>query len=186
MEEDKKVVCPCCGQKTLRVPVDIPDSLKDIYIACMISGEPYKQCYKLFQGKLIISVQDLPRVDVDTMTQLNIKALTLPEERKDQLQKIIGRAYRLLPILNISIISEDAEKVYKVRENTLSILREVNNGLSVDQLCALYTAFSNVDLFSAVPEQILDSVVSKHILQSRAIMQSGFDQSFYQGISHAS
>lgn len=186
MEEERKVTCPCCGQETLKVPVSIPEHLKDTYVACMLTGEPYKQRYELYEGKLNITVQDLSKQDVDELTQLNIKAQLLPEAQRDIMQQIIGRCYRMLPIISIDIQINDQEKVFAVRDQVHTLLNTIRMQMTKEELTALYNTFSNTNLFSNVPEAVLDRVVTKHILQSRALVQSGFDDSFYQGIGHVS
>ena len=76
----------------------------------------------------------------------------------------------MLPIISIDIQINDQEKVFAVRDQVHTLLNTIRMQMTKEELTALYNTFSNTNLFSNVPEAVLDRVVTKHILQSRALV----------------
>jgi hypothetical protein len=49
-KEPEFIKCPCCGEMTLRKPLDIKSIVLDEYMASIISGVPFQHTYTLYNN----------------------------------------------------------------------------------------------------------------------------------------
>lgn len=181
------LACPCCGKPTFQAPAKVDDETKHRYLACIISGAPYKQTYNLFDQAVKITVTQLAPQVTDKMIRLGaVTSLEQDKGRKSILSDLLSRLYRLLPVQNISIVTDTSVSDYHVSSVCLQILEKaLQPDCTAQQLSAMYARLVDPSVVTSLSAGILDKVLVTHSRTMELLISSGFDDSFYQGIPHA-
>lgn len=181
------LACPCCGKPTFQAPAKVDDETKHRYLACIISGAPYKQTYNLFDQAVKITVTQLAPQVTDKMIRLGaVTSLEQDKDRKSILSDLLSRLYRLLPVYNISIVTDTSVSDYHVSSVCLQILEKaLQPDCTAQQLSEMYARLVDPSVVTSLSAGILDKVLVTHSRTMELLVSSGFDDSFYQGIPHA-
>ena len=105
------------------------------------------------------------------------------EDLKTAQQLFTVRLFTLLPILNIKVLSEpQVEK--DIRKVTLPLLKEAMEHLQDKEwLTNAYNRLCAPEQVTAVPKEVLNKVVAKHLENYLLLLDSGFDEDFFEGIA---
>ena len=76
-ESVETMICPCCKKRTLPSNPEVSDELMEQYLACMLTGAPFKHVYKLFKGT---TTAVLIQPSTDDFVQIR--------KRTDELEKV--------------------------------------------------------------------------------------------------
>ena len=185
--QKEMLTSPCCGKPTFQAPAKVDDETKHRYLACIISGAPYKQTYNLFAQAVKITVTQLAPQVTDKMIRLGaVTSLEQDKDRKSILSDLLSRLYRLLPVQNISIVTDTSVSDYHVSSVCLQILEKaLQPDCTTQQLSEMYAGLVNPSVVTSLSAGILDKVLVTHSRTMELLVSSGFDDSFYQGIPHA-
>lgn len=181
-KQQKTKICPCCKQMTLQVPVQLKDIQLQNYIACMLTGEPFKKQYNLFNGKLRITL-----IDISDFKLSKIQYITAIWRRqtdpkiKDILKNILDILIARSSIYKVEIQNQNNAKIaYDIQ----SIWKEAANATlkatckqDYQKVATLLTDSNNI---SPVTFVIFQRLIQKHNILLDAIIQSGFDQNFFE------
>lgn len=187
MEEKEKTLikCPCCGKLTLEPPVKIKDEELDLYTACILTGEPYKKTYSLYNGLLEITVTGLTDEIKEKMNLLTSKFTFIEnEEAKDMANLFIVRLFTLLPIVTITKKAPDREpETTVVQSNVLPILDEAFSHLQdKGWLEKHYKMLLDSAFTCGITKTVLDKVCAQHLRTVELLQDNGFDENFFTGI----
>lgn len=186
-QEKELLTCPCCGKHTFEAPAKLDEATKQRYLTCIISGVPYTQEYLLFGGVVKVLITELPASVTDKMVRLGAMAsLEQSTDRKSALIDLIGRLYRLLPLQTISIESSSDIKQFHVSAICQEVLdTALDKDSTTEQLLTLYAKLTDPASVSSISQGILDKLLNTHSQTLDLLVNSGFDEAFYQGIPHA-
>ena len=188
-EEQRLMICPCCGKPTMPVPAVVQGDVKEAFLASLLSGVEYKHTYRLFNGKLQITVRDLPNDIRDLMIRAANKAiLEKDEEKQRQLNMAVARLSKLAPIVDIFIDlgEEEKPKSYNIQALVYNSLNGLIAANGIEQYKQINKNLIDAIQVSAVPSVVIQRVLDTHTKQMAVLLQSGFDETFSMGIVHAS
>ena len=179
-KERELVECPCCGKPTLELPMKIKDEELDRYTACLLSGEPYSKTYKLYRGKLGITVTALSDETREKMNLLMSKFTMLEEgETKDFANMFILRLFSFLPVVRI----DKGEESISLQTTMLQFLEEALTHIGDKEwLDKSYKALLDAKITGGISKDIIDKVCVKHLQNLVLLRDSGFDLDFFEGI----
>jgi len=193
--KEEFIKCPCCGEFTLRKPLDIKSIVLDEYMASIITGVPFEHTYTLHDSidvtvriplkreyqKLMYLSQDLENIRQSAkQTRPDVAA---------QLKNVIDMIQIYGGITTISTRSKDgaSNKIYRPAEAVDKFIDGVKEMglLSVDKLLELYKQTDTVENMSALPELMLTAVVKVHNDLYKVLLDTGFTETFWRGIELA-
>lgn len=203
-EEGSKVEyvpCPCCGKMTLVRPVEVKGELLDHYMSCIMSGTPFWHTYKLYGGKLEITISQMSRDD-----GLKLKTATaeiegimhrLDTESQERAKDVIQLARLFACITNIDVHSGGQTKtfhpsihVYEVLESFDKLQVDLAAGTRSEEDAAqlvkkAYDVMHDTTVMSAVPIRALLLIMESHAQLFDILLSAGFDTTFWDGIELA-
>lgn len=195
-EAGELVKCPCCGKMTLHKPVKPGQDIMDHFMACMLTGTPYKQTYELYGGRMRVTVtqitNDIRRYVMDACAALDswrdllVDRNTELEEMKDAL-----RTYSC--IVDVTVDNGTVRTFYPgegMHElcTEITALREAVNGGKVtpDELRAsvdkLNAKTKDPATISSLPPTMLMASFQLHNQLFQIMMDAGFDENFWDRI----
>lgn len=179
-EKENLTTCPCCGKLTLEIPVKVKDSEMDKYMACLMTGQPYSKTYKLYKGKLQITVTALTDQIKDKMNLLMSKFTLIQDlATKDAANLFIIRLFTMLPIIGIK---KDQEEL-QLQATILPLLEEsITHIEDKDWLDKHYKLLLDKKITGGISKDILDKVCAKHLENLVLLKDSGFDTDFFADI----
>lgn len=203
-EEGSKVEyvpCPCCGKLTLVRPVEVKGELLDHYMSCIMSGTPFWHTYKLYGGKLEITITQMSRDD-----GLRLKTATaeidgimhrLNTESQERAKDVIQLARMFACITNITVHSSGQSKCFNPNTHVYEILGYFDR-LQVDLAAGAknsedaeqavkkaYDVLHDATVMSAVPIRALLLIMESHAQLFDILLSAGFDTTFWNGIELA-
>ena len=198
-KEEELAICPCCGQKTLHKPVTPDQELTDHFLSCMLTGTPYAKDYELYGGKLVVNVSqvtsELSTKVEHVCTILDNWDKQLADSKapiqiikdavrifacipKVQLKTAVGSV--LLPSDQIMLICGKVETYHNKRLEQANTDEYLKN--CVSELLAMA---SDTTVLSAVPKDVLMSLIQIHANLYTILVDSGFDANFWERIKLA-
>lgn len=182
-EENKDLkICPCCKERTLKLPVKMKDIELQNYIACMLTGEPFKKTYKLFNSLVQITLIDVTDAKLQKMQMLSTKVKNQSNDQKRQLlsnisQNLITKS----PLYSIKIKKQDTDinKVFDIEQVWQNAAQEALKATSVEDLKSILSTLTDTKQVSSISFLILKRVIIEHNALMNAIAQSGFDSDFF-------
>lgn len=195
-EAGEFVKCPCCGQMTLHKPVKPGDDMMDHFMACMLTGTPYKYTYELYGGRIHVTVtqitNDIRKYVMDACSLLDRWAdITLDSSSQIAEIKDLVRTYSC--ILDITVDNGTARVFYpadamkKVCEAVISLHGDVAAGkldaqavgAKVDELLNMAKDPGSI---SSLPATMLMAAFQLHNQLFQIMMDAGFDENFWARI----
>lgn len=203
LPKDNFMVCPCCGKPTLRTPVTPKPELTDQWLACMITAEPFKHTYSLYDGKLRMTVTQVSAQMSMTLSSLDtmLDAIEYAEWGKTKcpvdmkqarfiahtcasIESIDidsqGRTAHYQPVNVVAVFFNEIDTLYKKH-----ILRRTDPAEWAELLRKCYTVLTDRKNISAVSPAILINAVEAHARLCAVLSEIGFGHSFWEGIELA-
>lgn len=204
-EQDEKFLkCPCCGELTLRKPLDIKSAVLDEYMASIISGVPFQHTYTL-HNSIDITVAALSKAErnkiyaalqlLDTLS--NTIGETDPGSRA-KVNELAASIQLYYYVTEIQARRDDKVVSSFTPANQMSSLCDTVIGYQprimayavgkddptnvVADVVALYDINCTEKTVSAIPEVMLRAIVRTHIDLYNILMNNGFDVNFWKGI----
>ena len=189
--KEEFIKCPCCGELTLRKPLDIKSIVLDEYMSSIITGVPFSHTY---------TVHDTIDITVEIPEQLVRRNIFIATQKIDQLAALEKDLDKATILKNISltiqsygyiitIITKNKGQVVKSYEPAVAI-RDFCKELAElgDNVDAIIDAFDKVavpEKLSAVPDVMIRAVAKTHDDVYNILMNNGFDSTFWKGIELA-
>lgn len=181
-KKENKLICPCCGQRTLNQSLQLSQDIMDYYISCIMTGQPFIRQYKAYEGKIRITVSNF----TDKLSNHALKAADYINKAQidiatKQTAKYI--THRLLVIPSISVSNKGQGKTFKVQQQVIKAIevmlsnQDYNSGVQ-----AYIQAITSSDICTGLPAKLLDQVTHYHSELLNRLVQKGFDQSFCASI----
>lgn len=197
VEKTKYIKCPCCGKMTLKPPLNVGEDLMDQYMACLVTGSPYRYAYQLYGGRMVITVE-YPTNDNKTAVLDAVNTLSkLGEILGDSLLELDDIKTRICAyacIQDITIYGDStmsyapAKIVADAMDKLRTIKLDIAQGTPTDtqqlktEIIGLANMLKSTDMMSAVPEDIVQSLFQLHNEVFNALMDAGFDENFWDRI----
>lgn len=204
--KEELVRCPCCGKLTLQKPLKPNQDLVDQWLSCMLTATPFHHTYQVYDGRMKITATQLSSEDIDLVDDLvstlqYVKDMdwSSPERGGScpvRVDQMLGASRLYISILVVSITSEGTEKTYKpaaMVKAAAGIVKgketAIRAGASVDEWIPALKECERLLLapenMSAVPLPMIMGVAEAHNRLSRILMDTGFDDAFWEGIELA-
>lgn len=201
---DQLIKCPCCGELTLRKPLDIKSAVLDEYMASLISGIPFQHTYPI-HNSIDITVSVLTKTErtkiYSALQLLDTLSKTIGETDPEARTKVddLDAALQLYSyITEIQTRKDDRVVATFTPANQMNmlcdaILKEQPEILSyaiaqdapgdvVEKTAGLYDIYCTEKSVSAIPDVMLRAIVRTHIDLHNILMNNGFDANFWKGI----
>lgn len=187
-QESKFVTCPCCGKDTMKVPADIDQSIKQGFLASLLTGTQYTHTYNMYNGLLSITVREASNSIKDKLIHIANKGMSLQNKEQSRLLNIImTRIFKLSSIDIICVydsVNENNTKIFQIGSFVQTILDRLDKYKDIQDLNIILDDINNPSNISSVPGVIIDKILEAHARQMNVLIQSGFDDSFSEGIVH--
>lgn len=189
--KEEFIKCPCCGELTLRKPLDIKSIVLDEYMSSIITGVPFSHTYtvhdtiditveipeQLVKQKVFVAVQKIDRLaaleqNLDKATILKAISLTVSSygyittiatKNKGQIVKSYTPA---------AVIRAFCDKL-------------VDLGDDVDTIIKLYNETATPENLSSLPDIMVRAVARTHDDVYNILLDTGFNSTFWKGIELA-
>lgn len=196
---EQYVICPCCGKPTLKKPLNINGELLDRFLACVISGEPFTNTYKLYGGRVQIDTTMLDSISVMRTAVLEQHIREYASEFSGQIDAELSIFLPLLRIYNsirsIVVSSDGSSRVIPVSEVLAGMIsrmddkvrdRKAENAEDCRRLLSDAISYlQGKDGIGVLPINVIGNIVSTHNSLYNILMDSGFDKNFWDGIELA-
>ena len=205
-QNEKFVKCPCCGELTLRRPLDIKSSILDEYMASIISGVPFQHTYTLHNSldvtatvlvkaektKIFNALQLLITVsktigEADPTNRTKIDELAATIELYCYIAEIKARKDNQIvaSFQPASKISDVCDAINDMQPLVLLYATSGEDKGVIADLVSLYDNDCSEKLLSAVPDVMLKAIVRTHTDLYNILMSESFDSNFWKGIELA-
>jgi len=193
--DKQEVKCPCCGKSTLTLPL-LPDPrLSDSFLACMMTGEPWRNEYKLYGGHLAVIVSVLTpsvrRMLSKALSFLNVQATRLPSE-EETIEDIKTAITTFACIQEVRPSAEDMSSFHPAETvasacSRLSSMSSNNMGHdeSISTLQDIRDILTTPSTMSSLPVDMAVTLLSIHTRLYSLLIENGFDSTFWSGIKLA-
>ena len=198
--KEELIKCPCCGELTLRKPLDTSKMgiVLDEYMASIISGVSFTHTYTVHDNidvtvemPLKKEYQALSRA-VQNLERLRSGLLTgdTKPEVKEKADKLRDAAVMIQLYANITSIVTKRDgrqiKMYTPAETVKSFLSTVKDvGDNVDLIIESYEVADTPENLSTIPEIMLQAILTTHRDMYNVLMDTGFNENFWKGIELA-
>ena len=193
--KEELIKCPCCGETTLRKPLDTSKMgiVLDEYMASIISGVPFTHTYTVYDNidvtvevplkreaqSLYRAVQKLEKLRADTLAN-----------DKDKADKLRDAAVMVQLYSNITSIVTKRDgkqvKMYTPAEAVKTFLSTVKDvGDNIDLIIESYETADVPENLSTLPELMLQAILTTHRDMYNVLMDTGFNENFWKGIELA-
>ena len=191
IKEPEMIKCPCCGEMTLRKPLEIKSIVLDEYMASIITGVPFSHTYTL-HDTIDVTVE-MPLKKELLMLQRAVSHLDkLRAEVKDQeIQDKLRAASVMVQVYGgiTSIVTHKDGKIVKTYMPAEAVQQFVSQlkdfGDDVALICEAYESVDIADNMSTIPEVMLNAIVRTHGDVYRVLLDTGFNETFWRGIELA-
>ena len=199
--KDDLIKCPCCGELTLRKPLDTSKMgiVLDEYMASIISGVPFTHTYTLYDNIDITVEMPLKREaqafyravqNIERIRGNLIKASEPNAETKEKADKLRNAANMVQIYANITSIVTKRDgknvKMYTPAEAVKSFLATVKDvGDNVELIIENYEQTDTADNLSTIPIAMLRTVTEIHGNMYGVLTDTGFNETFWKGIELA-
>lgn len=206
-QTEQFIKCPCCGELTLRRPLDIKSAVLDEYMASIISGVPFQHTYTLYK-QIEVTVSILSKEDsrnvYTAVTLLDRFRDAIPsgaEELKAVTRELAATIQAYIWITSV-ITTKDgrvttqiypAETMRKACSDIIKLESDISAyAIAPDKLLTtddsikqIHSTVCKESVLSTVPDVIIRAVTKTHIDLYNVLMDTGFDSNFWQGIELA-
>lgn len=192
MEEKKEInvegmtICPCCGRLTFPTNTELSQDLVDEYMACVLSEEPFRHTYRLFNNKVAITCGQPSAADMREFSKLGVKISKLQDQNlRTEADILLYRLTSLYAVKCITIQANGGRKVYQVEAVCRQVLNDLlQSNITPQKIKQSLDKLDNPQNVSATPLSVLTKVIDTHTNVSRLLLTVGFDSDFYKGIPH--
>jgi len=196
-DEEKKYICPCCGQETPSQPVKVDGKVVDDYLASIMTGEPFNHTFPLYDGKLKITIKAASREEGLKLYDFVLLVEPFAAD-SSQLRDLIGIVNSYCMVSKIIVKHDKEESVYMpskyVIEECYKLVEtygkadmrdDENKTKFLQDVQAAYTRLSSHDVLSSTPPAIMNRVINEFKKLETTLLEAGFDENFWQGIALA-
>ena len=193
IKEPEMIKCPCCGELTLRKPLDIKSIILDEYMASIITGVPFSHTYTVYDS-IDITVEIPAKKDAQFMLaavqKLNRLASAAYSDLKEE-EEIAPKLRNAAGLIQtygtvLSIVTRKDKQVVKsytpseaVREFCAAI-KDMNNDKQL--IMEAYEELNTPEVLSAVPDMMLRAITDTHDHVYKILLDTGFNETFWKGI----
>lgn len=191
IKEPEMIKCPCCGELTLRKPLDIKSIILDEYMASIITGVPFAHTYTVYDS-IDITVEIPAKKDAQFMLaavqKLNHLAYTNNDPKDEDIAPKLRDAAGLIQTYGtvLSIVTRKDKQVVKsytpseaVRDFCAAI-KDMNNDKQL--ILEAYEELNTPEALSAVPDMMLRAITDTHDHVYKILLDTGFNETFWKGI----
>lgn len=191
IKEPEMIKCPCCGELTLRKPLDIKSIILDEYMASIITGVPFAHTYTVYDS-IDITVEIPAKKDAQFMLaavqKLNHLAYTNNDPKDEDIAPKLRDAAGLIQTYGtvLSIVTRKDKQVVKsytpseaVRDFCAAI-KDMNNDKQL--VLEAYEELNTPEVLSAVPDMMLRAITDTHDHVYKILLDTGFNETFWKGI----
>lgn len=185
------ITCPCCQKPTLQKPLNVKGAVLEHYMACMLTGVPFSHVYPIHNGRLQVTVTNLPR---DTHRKLR-QASNKLEQLASQDKSLTELVDDLRGALNLYSRIETVELMLGGKQVLLMPSKSVLDAVDVFEASKELTDRARVEAFhanstdaccvSAVPVPLLSNLIELHNQLFGLLLSVGLDENFWEGIGLA-
>lgn len=185
------IKCPCCGELTLRKPLDIKSIILDEYMASIITGVPFAHTYTVYDS-IDITVEIPAKKDAQFMLaavqKLHHLAYTNNDPKDEDIAPKLRDAAGLIQTYGtvLSIVTRKDKQVVKsytpseaVRDFCAAI-KDMNNDKQL--ILEAYEELNTPEVLSAVPDMMLRAITDTHDHVYKILLDTGFNETFWKGI----
>lgn len=193
-KDDNMPICPCCGKKMDKKPINLDSKVVDDYLASIMTGVPFSHTFELFNGRLTITVSAL-----DKQEGLALYRFVLLVEpfgtTSTVIQDFLGIVNMYSFIRRIVVKKDDDQKVYIPAEHIFNECRklvdiwekedltnEEKKAEFLQKLQDVYNELTAPDILSSTPLIILNRALNDYKAVETLLLQAGFDENFWKGI----
>ena len=191
------IKCPCCGEMTLKRPLEIKSIILDEYMAAIITGVPFAHTYTVHDS-IDITVEVPPKKDAQLMftaSQILHKLAVEPHDVQDpeaneiseKLRSAVGMIQTYGSIMSI-VTRKDKQvvKTYAPAEVIRNFCKSVKElGKDKKLMVESYDECDSMENLSSVPDMMLRSIVKTHNDIYAILLETGFTETFWKGIELA-
>ena len=191
IKEPEMIKCPCCGELTLRKPLDIKSIILDEYMASIITGVPFAHTYIVYDS-IDITVEIPAKKDAQFMLaavqKLNHLASTYNDPKDEDIAPKLRDAAGLIQTYGtvLSVVTRKDKQVVKsytpseaVRDFCAAI-KDMNNDKQL--ILEAYEELNTPEVLSAVPDMMLRAITDTHDHVYKILLDTGFNETFWKGI----
>ena len=204
-KQEEYVICPCCKNPTKKKTLKPNQALVDHWLSCMMTNTPFSHTYKIYDGKLEITVVRLTTEQLDKLalfcTLVNLLIKRFERENlgidKDSLLNAVKLNLCIKSIaLNPSSLT--GGRLFPVGDNVQAVIdsvltekdaiymkKEDDDARLKALILDVVAKMRNDDMLSSVPVQLRLAAVETHAAVHEALLSFGFDDSFWAGIELA-
>jgi hypothetical protein len=196
-KKEERIKCPCCGELTLRKPLEIKSLILDEYMASIVTGIPFSHTY---------TVHDTIDVTATVPTKSETQLMLTVSQRLDNLASTVTAADSIAEaVLNdkiraavgmiqtygtiTSIVTHNKDKIIKTYTPAESIkkfcLAVGELGNDKEKIVAAYETCDTADSLSTLPDLMLRAISKTHNDIYTILLDTGFNETFWKGIELA-
>lgn len=195
-EDTTMMRCPCCGEKTLRTPLNVNHELMDHYMSCVMTGVPFWHDYPLYNGKILLRITMLDKNRQQLLDRISLALELAADSTDSQQEKLKVNQLRvllrnLLHIEQIKMANGPGTKVWSVattlEEKIAEMLEQQESTSRLDGKAfnALYELCHNPEVVTGLSEQLISVAIDTHYRLSSILIAAGIDENFWGGIELA-
>lgn len=185
------VKCPCCGELTLRKPLDIKSIVLDEYMSSIITGVPFAHTYTVYDS-IDITAEMPSKKDAQFMFNTSRKLEKLASAQKDddvaaKLRSYAGMIQTYGSILSI-VTHKDKQviKTYTPSESIRDLCTAIKDiGDNVEVILEACEERDTPDNLSTVPDIMIRAITKTHNDIYTILLDTGFNETFWRGIELA-
>ena len=182
-----KMPCPCCGAQTFQLPVKPDHQDTQLYLACMLTGQPFSKVYHLFKGKVMLKVSQLSKEQLKSLQALQYIVESCQDPQlKTQMEQLLPIIYSFKPLKYITVQTSDDQHTYRIDQVIQEAMDTLLAGVDLEGAKKVYEKLTDSKLMSSIPAYALQKVINTHLKLVNILVESGFDENFYQGIPQGS
>ena len=182
------IKCPCCGELTLRKPLDIKSIVLDEYMSSIITGVPFSHTYTV-HDTIDITVEIPDKNDAQeqflAVQKLDRLGATEQDLAKSTSLKAASVTVQTYSWVTVIVTKRDgkAVKTYTPAEAIKQFIADVKSaGDDVDVILALYEKLNTSENLSTIPEVMVRAVSRTHNDVYNILLTTGFNSTFWKGI----
>lgn len=173
--------CPCCKQKTFELPLKPKQDDLQLYMACLLSGQPFKKTYSLWDGRIKIEATEISQQKLIAMQKVATKLAFADHGQISDMLKIISDVLFNKAYITKIMLYKDGqqEKVYDIEPIWYKAIQEVLKAQTKEDLQKILKVLTSPQNVSAVSMSLLQKVVKTHNSITELLSLSGFDADFF-------
>ena len=183
MEHKEEVLteCPCCKENTFKLPLKPKDEDLQLYMACIISGQPFKKTYSLWDGRIRVEAVEMSQKKLIELQKVATKLAFADRGQFTDILKLISDIlYNKAHVSKISIYKDgQVQKTYQIQPLWYKSIEETLKAQNTQQLQKVLKVLTDTQKVGAVSMSLIQKVVRTHNNIVQLLALSGFDSDFF-------